>query len=228
MQINSPEWRDLVRHQADQAGIRIAPPALEQIVGFVLELLAWNQKINLTAITDPEEIAEKHIIDALIPAKFIPHNARILDLGTGGGFPGIVLKISRPSLAVSLVDSVRKKINFLKFVISMLKLQEISAHQLRAEELASHPEFFGRFDVVISRAFASLEKFLALAIPLIKPDGTIIAMKGRDVDAEIAAIAEDRPSVKLVGSRKLVFQVEKYRLPHSGDERALVMARLLI
>ena len=118
MRINSQQWRELMRRQVENAGINASSDAqdlkIDKIVVFVSELLAWNQKINLTAITDAEEVAEKHIIDSLIPSKFIPENASVIDLGTGGGFPGIPLKIYMPSLAVTLVDSSRKKINFLK------------------------------------------------------------------------------------------------------------------
>jgi len=228
VRINSPQWQELLLRQADDAGIDIAASAIDRIIAFVSELLAWNEKTNLTAITNPAEVAEKHIIDSLIPAKFIPENASVLDIGTGGGFSGIPLKILMPSLSVCLVDSARKKISFLKYEIRLLTLEKISAHQFRVEELSKHPDFAGCFDVVISRAFASLEKFLVSALPLIKSDGMIIAMKGRDVQKEIdeIPIAETETDIYQIGSWKIKLRVEKYRLPVSGDERALVMVRL--
>jgi len=204
LRINSAQWRELMRCQVENAGINASSDSqnlkIDKIVAFVSELLAWNQKINLTAITDAEEVAEKHIIDSLIPAKFIPDNASVIDLGTGGGFPGIPLIIYMPSLAVTLVDSSRKKINFLKYVIRILNFQNISAHQFRVEELSDHPDFAGQFDVVISRAFTSLNRFFEVAAPLIKPDGVIIAMKGKEVEKEI----DDLKSAGMSGDLHLI------------------------
>jgi len=169
----------------------------------------------------------KHIIDLLIPARLIPEQSSVIDLGTGGGFPGIPLKIHMPSLHVTLVDSSRKKVNFLKYVTRILTLENISAHQFRVEALSSHPEFAQQFDVAISRAFTSLKKFLALAAPLIKPGGIIIAMKGREVETELDELeaVDTGANIYFVNDGKLELQVEKYRLPVSGDERSLVMAR---
>lgn len=239
MRINSPQWRKLMRRQVENARIDVPSDAqdlkqnlkqdlrIDKIVAFVSELLAWNKKTNLTAITDAEEVAEKHIIDSLIPAKFIPENASVLDLGTGGGFPGIPLKIFMPSLSVIMVDSARKKINFLKYVIRVLNLQNIFAHQFRVETLSDHPDFAGQFDVAISRAFTSLAKFLALAAPLIKPDGMIIAMKGKEVEKEIndLKLAGIGGNLYLINKKEMRLQIEKYRLPVSGDERSLVMVK---
>ena len=130
MRINSQQWRELMRCQFENAGINASSDSqnlkIDKIVAFVSELLVWNEKINLTAITDAEEVAEKHILDSLIPAKFISANASVFDLGSGGGFPGIPLKIYLPSMSVCLVDSSRKKINFLKYVIRLLNLKNIS------------------------------------------------------------------------------------------------------
>ncbi len=227
MQINTSQWRHLVRHQAALAGIDISSRALEQIALFASELLVWNEKINLTTLTAPEALSEKHMIDSLIPARFIPENASVLDLGSGGGFPGIPLKIFKPSLDVVMVDSIRKKINFLKYVISQLKFDNIAARQLRVEQLAEIPEFAGRFDVVISRAFTSFEKFFQWSVPLIQPKGIIIAMKGRGVDGEIQALKARQlgSGCYKIDNNLFKLQVEKYQLPVSGDERALVICR---
>ena len=227
MKISSPQWSNLFYCQTARLEIGITAISIEKISGFISELLSWNQKINLTSITDPEEVEEKHIIDSLIPAKYIPENSSLLDLGTGGGFPGVPLKIFMPTLSVTLVDSVRKKVNFLKYVIGMLKLENITAHQLRVEDLANHPDFTGRFDVVISRAFTALDRFLQMAEPLVKSDGVIIAMKGREVDKEIRALKKHQtePDVYKINNRPFRLLVEKYRLPISRDERSLVLAR---
>jgi 16S rRNA (guanine527-N7)-methyltransferase len=227
MGIHSPQWHNLLNSTASLIDIDLDSQSIDQIANYVSELLGANTKVNLTSITNMEEVAEKHILDSLIPAKFLPVNASVLDLGTGGGFPGIPLKIFMPSLSVSLVDSSRKKINFLKYVTRVLNLKNISAHQYRVEELSSHPDFVGQFDVVISRAFTSLEKFLELSVPFIKPEGRIIAMKGKEVQKEIDALtsAEIGEDIYIISDNKFELHIEKYRLPVSGDERSLVIAR---
>ncbi len=227
MQINSQQWRNLLRHQAAVCNIGLNDKAIDLTVEFASELITLNKKTNLTAITDPVEVVEKHIIDSLIPAKFIPANSSVIDIGTGGGFPGIPLKILMPSLSVRLIDSSRKKINFLKYVIRMLNLQDIAAQQYRVEELSNHSDFAGQFDVVTSRAFTSLKKFLELSVPLIKPKGSLIAMKGKEVQKEIDALkaAETSEKIYQINGREFDLCVEKYRLPVSGDERSLVIVR---
>lgn len=227
MNTNSIDWNRILKTTTGSIDIHLDNILIEQMMIYAFEILDTNKKVNLTSITDPEEVAEKHIIDSLIPAKFIPANASVLDLGTGGGFPGIPLKIYLPSLSVCLVDSSRKKINFLKYVIRILKLQNISAHQFRVEELSNHPDFVGQFDVVTSRAFTSLKKFLELSVPLIKPEGCIIAMKGKEVQKEIDELktAETSEKIYQINGREFDLCVEKYRLPVSGDERSLVIVR---
>ena len=227
METDSKLWQNMLASLSARCKIVMREQQLESLNNFSQELVSWNQKVNLTAITDPEEVAKKHIIDSLIPAKYIPENSSLLDLGTGGGFPGVPLKIFMPTLSVTLVDSVRKKVNFLKYVIGMLKLENITAHQLRVEDLANHPDFTCRFDVVISRAFTALDRFLQMAAPLVKSDGVIIAMKGREVDKEIMVLknCQIEPDVYKINNCRLKLQVEKYRLPVSRDERSLVLAR---
>ncbi len=224
---NFLQWQDVIIHISNDIGFAFENEAMYKFSAYASELIELKKKINLTAITEPGEVAEKHIIDSLIPAKYIPENSSLLDLGTGGGFPGVPLKIFMPTLSVTLVDSVRKKVNFLKYVIGMLKLENITAHQLRVENLADHPDFTGRFDVVISRAFTALERFLQMAAPLVKSDGVIIAMKGREVDKEIMVLknCQIEPDVYKINNCRLKLRVEKYRLPVSRDERSLVLAR---
>lgn len=150
-------------------------------------LLKWNKTYNLTAITNPAEIKIKHFEDSLSPLPFLPKPCRLLDIGTGAGFPGIPLKINRPDLHVVLIDSQRKKAAFCQAVIRVLGLTEIEAYQGRAEDLKL-VEKWGKFDVVISRATFSLQDFLKMALPFTKPLGLVIAMKSRNWEEERADI----------------------------------------
>jgi 16S rRNA (guanine527-N7)-methyltransferase len=232
MNINSQEWQKLLQQLAVAADIHLHEKSLWLLGKFAAELLAWNEKTNLTAITAPAEVAEKHMLDSLIPGKFIqsalPTGAlTLLDIGSGGGFPGIPLKIFMPEIRVTMVDSVRKKINFLKYAILTLKLDGIDAIHARVEDLARQTAFSGGFDVVISRAFTALDRFVMLAVPFIKPGGIIIAMKGKEIqkeldDLETMAVG---PGIYKIGGHHLSLHFENYTLPDSGGQRSLVILR---
>lgn len=154
---------------------------------YAKQLLAWNKKINLTAITDPLQVAEKHFIDSIAACPSVENLNRVLDMGSGGGFPGIVLKIMNPDLELVLVDAVRKKINFLKHVIRQLGLEHIQAIHARVENLQTDPDHRAGYDAVISRAFADLSKFSSLALPFLKKNGFLLAMKGKHGNDEITS-----------------------------------------
>lgn len=142
-------------------------------------LLKWNKTYNLTAITDPGEIKIKHFEDSLAPLPFLPRPCRLLDVGTGAGFPGIPLKIKRSDLEVVLLDSQRKKISFCEAVIRELGLKGIKTIQGRAEEKKIQQKL-GLFDVVISRATFSIAVFLKTAGPYLQKEGVAIAMKSKN------------------------------------------------
>jgi 16S rRNA (guanine527-N7)-methyltransferase len=183
---------------------------------------------NLTAITRPEEIALKHFVDSIAPATGMPAKARLLDIGSGGGFPGIPLKIIRPSLDVTLIDSSRKKVSFLKHVIRTLGLSGISAVHCRAESMSNGPGTAMGFDVVICRALASLEDFVPLALPLLAKKGTGMALKAKAAETEVAQAqraAEWLAKPHLGAGRALVFNQTTYTLPFLDAERALVTFR---
>ena len=216
MEIDSNEWQDCIIDGARKLGIDIDRRATAAFASHANELILWNRKINLTAITDSHDIAIKHFLDALAPAKFISDGARLLDIGSGGGFPGIPLKIVKPSLAVLLIDGARKKVNFLKQVLRILGLEDIEARQIRSESLARDPACASSFDVIISRALSDLTSFVRIARPLLAERGTIIAMKGevdaQELEAVLADMRQDRYAV----------EVENYRLPSIRARRSLV------
>jgi len=220
------EWSNWLRSAACDFNIEVDEKTLRLLGGFVEELLSANQTTNLTAITDPEEIAESLILDSIIPGKYLFEKKQILDLGTGGGFPGIPLKIVFSELNLTLIDARRKKINFLKYVIRQLGLEDIVARQIRAEELAGQG---ARFDVVITRAVSSLDALIKMALPLLKKDGVFIAMKGSHYQAEIDALKQEtliKSGREKYAVRQLAIDVETYRLPVLGILRALIFVRV--
>jgi 16S rRNA (guanine527-N7)-methyltransferase len=206
---------------------------LDQLTRHASELVRWNRKTNLTAITAPEEIAVKHVLDSMAPLPHIPLTARLLDIGSGGGFPGVVLKIMRPGLSVTLIDASRKKASFLSHVIRTLGLKDATALHTRAEALAAASQYRHGFDVIVCRALSGLDAFVTMALPLLAPEGLLIALKGKreEAEAEMAMVSSrcahhqiaNKP-VDLIDNR-LVISSTPYRLSHLNVERTLVMIR---
>jgi 16S rRNA (guanine527-N7)-methyltransferase len=214
MKIYPYRWRSRIKEGLAQAGITVTDAQCALFEKHADNLLTWNAKINLTAITDPDEMAIKHYIDSALCTKYIPPGSRILDMGSGAGFPAIPLKITEPSYMLTLMDSVRKKVSFLQYVIAALNLSDVSAVHARAQDLARQPQFQKAFDTVICRAFSALETFVPLALPFVRPLGKILAMKGKISVSEKAAAARLRDQG---------FQVAEipYTLPLSGAQRTL-------
>ena len=228
MQIGSKEWSDLIVEGGAAFDIALNHRQIRRFAAHAAELVRWNQKINITAITDPFEVAVKHVLDSLPAARFISEDAILLDIGSGGGFPGLPLKVLMPSLSVTLIDASRKKISFLKHVIRTLKLDNIEALHIRAENLANDPFYRNRFDVIISRAVSSLEFFRRLAWPLLIDAGHIMALKGDHVMDEINELpgrgfgdGGDPDTV----DRQFSVTVEKFRLPFLNSNRSIVIIK---
>jgi 16S rRNA (guanine527-N7)-methyltransferase len=221
MKVGSKEWQHFIIEGARSLGIEINEAATAAFSIHASELINWNRIINLTAITDPRDIAAKHILDSLAPAEFIPDEARLLDIGSGGGFPGIPLKIFKPAVSVLLIDGVRKKVNFLKHLIRTLRLVNIEALQVRAENLRQVRRCEHSFDVIISRALSDLAPFVNSALPLLADQGKIIAMKGEVDPKELTALRTDTPA------DRYALDVKNYRLPSIDATRSLVIVKHL-
>lgn len=185
---------------------------------YYLLLKERNEKINLTSITQEDEVIEKHFLDSVVSLKFLPQNARIIDLGSGAGFPGVPLKILREDVDVTLVDSVNKKVNFLNEVISKLKLNKIIAVHTRIEDFANNLKFREKFDVVVSRAVSRLNTLCEYSLPFLKTGGVLIAYKSVEVESEII---EARRAIDLLGGK--LEKVEN--IPFEKMQRNLVFIK---
>jgi 16S rRNA (guanine527-N7)-methyltransferase len=220
MLVGSEEWKTLLIQGAAREGIAIDIHQAGLMAAHASALADWNRKINLTAITDSAQIAIKHFLDSVLPLPYIPSEAPLLDMGTGAGFPGIPLKIMRPAQFMTLIDASRKKINFVKHVLRVLNLPNISAIQVRAEDLGKDASFRGRFCAVVCRAFADLETIAHLAAPFLSADGKIYVYQG----------PADRSGQKPAGSRHgfstfRLLSAYHYTLPILGDHRTLTVLR---
>jgi len=178
----------LLGQATQERGIELGTLQLEQFDLYQKELLQWNAKTNLISEKSAQEIASRHFLDSLTALQFIDnHAARIIDIGSGAGFPGIPLKIARPNLQLYLMESNRKKVSFLKHIIRLLNLTETVVLHERAENLLKNNKWKDFFDVVISRAAFKLPEFLLLGAFFLAPQGTLIALKGQDIDSEFSA-----------------------------------------
>nr|WP_233587409.1 16S rRNA (guanine(527)-N(7))-methyltransferase RsmG [Corallococcus sp. CA049B] len=196
-------------------GITVGPDVGPKLQRLMAELLKWNAKVNLTAITAPEEVLEKHFLDSLAVLPEVKGATSLLDLGAGAGFPGLPLKLELPELGVTLVDTVGKKIAFIKAAAASLGLVGVRGLHARAE---GKPETEGipRAQVLIARAFMDLPDWLNLAPAYVEEGGRVVAMLGKQqTDAELQARAAER-DLRVVSARS-------YRLPFSGAERQVAV-----
>ncbi len=207
---------------AQKLGIELQSSQLEQFESYYRELVAWNRRVNLTAITDYEEVQLKHFLDSLTVVAALKKSAgnsfRLIDVGTGAGIPGIPLKILRPEIRLVLLDATAKKARFLEHIIAHLGLDGVEIAVGRAEEVAHQPDYREQFEAVLSRAVADLPALVELTLPFCAVGGRFIAQKKGDIDDEVnqASRAIDRLGGKLVG-------VEKIDLPEFADQRRLVI-----
>ena len=187
-----------IRQVFEENGFILSENQQKQFEKYYNLLIEWNEKINLTAITEEKEVIYKHFLDSVYGAKYIPQNAKIVDIGVGAGFPSIPLKIIRPDLNFVLIDSLSKRINFLNEVINELKLTNVTAIHARCEDLAIKIEYRESFDVAVARAVAKMNTLAEYMLPFVKIGGYMIAYKGAGVQNEID---EGQKAIEILGGQ---------------------------
>lgn len=222
MKIDSEGWLQTVIDGARRLGVAVSLDQARRMQAHARELLLWNRSTNLTAITDPREVALKHYVDALAVVPWVGKAARVLDAGSGGGFPGIPLKIVRSDLAVCMVDSVRKKVSFLKHAVRTLGLNGTDAVHARLEQLGEQQDYRGQFDLVVCRAFSSLENFIGLTSAFLAPGGSLLALKGPQADHAHEAADREHGGAIRFGDASYTINIMRYRLPLLDSRRRLV------
>ena len=213
------EFQNVFGQECEKNKIQYNEEKGEKLYQYMNLILEWNEKINLTAIKDEKEFIVKHFIDSLTIGEWIKAGKRILDIGTGAGFPGVPLKIYYPDLEVTLIDSVKKKIMVLEDVIEKLKLDRIEALHIRAEELAKDSNYREKFDFVTTRAVSSLATIAEYMLPFVKIGGKAICMKGPNIEQELR---EAEKAIKLFGGE--IEKIEKIEI--NGEfERNIMMIK---
>ncbi len=215
--------KDKLKKGLESLGVRgVDNKMLTQQVLFVEELLRWNKKINLTAITATEDVIEKHLLDSLILMPMLHDKGRILDVGSGAGLPVIPLAIAMPEKQFFSIDSVGKKINFQKHIKRLLGLQNLEIMCARIEETSMSGAGWSDMDAVLARAVGSLEFLLNLAMPVLRPGGVLLAMKGPEGDEELQKL-----DCKWQTTYKLPRHATRYLLPFSGAQRSLIECAII-
>ena len=178
---------DLMKEAANEVGLELTEVQYEQFIKYMRLLQEWNEKINLTAITEDEEVIKKHFIDCIKAFKSdaIKNARNIIDVGTGAGFPGLPIAIMNPNVEVTLLDSLNKRINYLNTVVRELGLKNVTTIHSRAEDGARKPELREKFDVATSRAVANMAVLSEFCMPYVKKGGYFVALKGPSIDEEL-------------------------------------------
>ncbi len=179
--------KNIIKEKAEVQGISVSDDLIQKLEIYAKELKEWNEKINLTAITDDEGIAVKHFIDSLMLLKYvdIPENAKIIDVGTGAGFPGLVIAAARPDVKVTLLDSTGKKLKVVNDIGEKMGLLNYEILNMRAEEAGQKKEYREQYDFTTARAVAELRVLSEYCLPFVKQNGYFISMKGALADKEI-------------------------------------------
>ncbi len=217
----SEHYTTLLRQGSDQLGFGLSQEQATRFSLYAKLLVEWNEKINLTAISDEEGIVIKHFLDSLSILPLIPETCKtVIDVGTGAGFPGIPLKIVRENLQITLLDSLEKRVKFLSEVYNALELKGISAVHGRAEDFGVDKQYRERFDMAVARAVAALPVLLEYCLPFVKVGGLFMAMKGPDVKEELK---ESQKAIDVLGGE--LMEIKSFNLPFSDYERCVVMIR---
>ncbi|MDR1639215.1 MAG: 16S rRNA (guanine(527)-N(7))-methyltransferase RsmG [Clostridiales bacterium] len=211
---------EYLKREAENLGVALSGSQLGSFEEFSKLLFDWNEKVNLTAITDPEEVAIKHYADSLSVLPFIKDGDYCADVGTGAGFPGIPLAIMRPGNKFHLLDSLNKRVLFLNAAIAALGLANVSCEHSRAEDAAKREDMHERFDVAMSRAVAGMPQLSAWCLPFVKAGGVFLAMKGPAPEQEAE---EAKEAIKVAGGR--LESIEKVSLAGGTINHTILVVR---
>jgi 16S rRNA (guanine527-N7)-methyltransferase len=212
--------KQLLKDLSKQINIELTDEQVDKFEKYQDLLLEWNEKINLTAIIEENDVILKHFIDSLTISKYFNDNNKIIDVGTGAGFPGIPLKIVNETLNVTLLDSLNKRINYLNDVVDKLGFECVETIHGRAEELSRNSKYREQYDVVTARAVANLKTLSEYCIPFVKLGGYFVCMKGSNIEEEMMIAKEH---IKELGCK--IEEVVEFVLPETDMKRNVIVMK---
>ena len=215
------EFENIFKEECIKNNILIKEEKIKLFYDYMKYLLDWNEKINLTAIKEEKEFIVKHFVDSLSISEIVGDNKRIIDVGTGGGFPGIPLKLLNENLNVSLVDSVNKKIMVLNDIINKMKLNNIEAIHTRAEDLAKKKEYREGFDIAVSRAVSNMNTFVEYLLPFVKIGGYVVCMKGPGYEEELNA---SKTAIEILGGK--IEEIKELKVSDELDRNIIIIKKI--
>ena len=194
---------------------------IKQLYDYMKNILKWNEVINLTAIKDENEFIMKHFIDSLTILKYINENSKMIDIGTGAGFPGMPIKLVKPNLDITLVDSVNKKINVLKDITEKMSIQKINLIHSRIEDIANQKEYREQFDYVTSRALSNITTLSEYMLPFLKINGEAICMKGPNFEEELE---NSKKAIDLLGGK--IDTIDKLNIDNELERNIIIIKKV--
>lgn len=219
MEINN--FKNLFKKYSNILDISISEKEIFLFYQYMNLLLEWNEKMNLTAITEGKDVILKHFIDSITINKYLQEKNRIMDIGTGAGFPGIPLKILNPQKEFILVDSLNKRIQFLEEVKRELELDNLTLIHSRVEDLAKNNNYRESADVAVSRAVANLRVLVEYMLPFVKKDGIVICMKGPNIEEELE---ESKNAIEILGGK--IESIDNILLPEDLERNIVILKKI--
>lgn len=218
--MENKEFSEIIRKEAKAIDIELNNEQTDKFYEYTKLLLEWNTKINLTSITEVQDVITKHLIDSMTILKHIKDTDNIIDVGTGGGFPGIPIKLIKPKTEVTLLDSLNKRVKFLNEIIKELQIKNITTVHLRAEDAGRIQEYREQYDVAVSRAVAPLNTLLEYMMPFVKLNGICICMKGIKAEEEIK---KSKNAINKLGGK--IEKIENFKLPGTDMNRTVIIIK---
>lgn len=203
-------------------GIELSPQQISDFMAYMALLREWNEKINLTAIIEPGEIITKHFLDSMsvYATGYVKENTNVIDVGTGAGFPGLVMKIAKPEINLTLLDSLAKRLNFLQTVCDEVNIDDVNFVHARAEDGGQNPEYREKYDVAVARAVANMSTLSEYLLPFVKVGGYFIAMKGPLADEELE---KAKKAIAILGGE--IEKVEEVQVPFTDLRHRIVIVK---
>lgn len=216
-------FNDVLIEVANESSIELSSTAIEKLNRYYELLVEWNQKMNLTALTEPYDVALKHFCDSILLLKYadLPQTCSLIDVGTGAGFPSVPIKIVRPDIKLCLLDSLNKRLVFLNEVVNELELSDVTIVHSRAEDGARKPQLREKFDFATSRAVAQLNTLSEYCLPYVKKGGAFLSMKGKYSEEEIS---NSKNAIKLLGGK--IEKVDTYNLIDSSERTIIKVKKI--